>query len=99
MALPISMSRASSLEHLGRTVMYSNSDSAVLYINLWKYHRRWGMLEKVLGKTGISIKAWAIMYKVSVQEVHLYRSEIRVVTDAMMTVLEGFHHRISILIA
>ena len=35
-------------------------------------------------------------YKVVVQVVLLYGSEIWVATDAMMTLLEGFHHRIAI---
>ena len=35
------------------------------------------------------------MCKAVVQTVLLYWSEIWVVTDAMMTVLNGFHHRIA----
>ena len=36
-----------------------------------------------------------MMYKAVVQAVLLYGSEIWVVTDVMMTVLEGFHHMIA----
>ena len=36
------------------------------------------------------------MFKAVVQAVLLYGSKIRVVTDAMMTVLEGFHRSIEI---
>ena len=53
------------------------------------------MVEHVLGKTGAPIKAHAMMYKELVQAVLLYRSESWVDTDAMMKVLDIFHHRIS----
>ena len=50
------------------------------------------MVEKVLGKIGAPIKSWAMVYKAVFQAVLLYGSKIWMVTDAMMTVLEGFHH-------
>ena len=53
------------------------------------------MVEKVLGKTRAPIKSRAMMYKVVVQAVPLYRSEIWVVMDSIMTVLEGLQHRIA----
>ena len=37
-----------------------------------------------------------MVYKAVVQVVLLYGSEIWVVTDAIMTVMEGFRHRIAI---
>ena len=52
------------------------------------------MAEKLMGKTGLPIKAPVMMYKVVVQVVLLCESEIWRVTDAMMTVLEDFHHSI-----
>ena len=59
------------------------------------------MVENDFGKTGVSIKSHAMMYKavvqavihVIVQAVLLYMSEIFVVTDVIMAVLEEFHHR------
>ena len=81
--------------YLWRTIAYNNSDWADLYINLQKYHSRWGVVEKVLAKTGSPIKARTMMYKVVVHVVLLYPSEIWVVTDAIMTVLDGFCHRIA----
>ena len=54
------------------------------------------MLSKVLGNMGDPIKSWVMMYKVLVQAVLLYGSEIWLVTDLIMNVLEGFHHRIAI---
>ena len=51
------------------------------------------MVAKVLGKTVVIIKAHSKMYKMLVRAVLLYGREIWVVTDVMMTVLEGFHHK------
>ena len=51
------------------------------------------MVENVLGNTGGLIKVLSIMYIAVVQAVLLYGRKIWVVTDAMMTVLEGFNHR------
>ena len=48
----------------------------------------------VLAKTGAPIKACEMIYKVVVQVVLLYGRKIWVVKDAIMTLLEGFHHRI-----
>ena len=53
------------------------------------------MVEKVLGKTGAPIKAQEMMYKVLVQDFLLYGIKSWLVMDAMMMVLEGFHHKIS----
>ena len=44
-----------------------------LYRNLGKDHRIWGMVEKVLGKTGKTTKACEMMYTAVVQAVILYR--------------------------
>ena len=51
------------------------------------------MIENMLGKKGEPLKARAIVYKAVVQVVIMYGIENLVVTDAMMTVLEGLHHR------
>ena len=79
--------------------MYNNIDWEALYSNLRKSHRRWGMVAKVMGKMGAPIKAKAMVYKALVQAVFLYASEIWLVKDAMMKVLKGFYHSITILIA
>ena len=52
------------------------------------------MVEKVLGNREEPIKAYEMMYKAVAYVVLLYGSDIWVATDAMMTVLEGFHHSI-----
>ena len=53
------------------------------------------MVSKLLGNMWAPIKLHSIMYKLVFQAVLLYRSEIWVVTDAMMTVLDIFYHCIA----
>ena len=89
------LEEAIALPYLGRTITYNNSDWENLCINLQKYKRLWGMVEKVMGVTGAPIKAWAMIYKALVQTVLLYGSEIWLVTDSMMIVIEGYHHKIA----
>ena len=85
--------------YLGRTITYNKIDWAEIYSNLRKSQRIWGMVEKVLGKKGELIKACEMMYKAVFQVVLMYGREIWVVTEAMVTVIEGIHHRIAIRIA
>ena len=77
----------------GITIIYSNSDWAVLCRNLQTCQRRWGTVEKVMRKIGEPIKGQEMMYKAVVQAVILYGRKIWVATDAMMMVLEEFHQR------
>ena len=88
------LNKTGALPFLWRKSTYNNSAWAVLYINLQKSHRRWGMVSKLMEKTGKPIKAHAIMYKAAVQVVLMCGSKIWLVKNAMMTVLEVFHHRI-----
>ena len=46
-----------------------------------------------MAKTGETVWACGMMYKVVAQLVILYGSEIWVVTGAILKALEGFHHR------
>ena len=80
--------------YLGRNFTYNNSNWKALYRILKKSQSRWRMLAKVMGKMGAPINARSMMYTAVVQAVLMYVSEIWLMVDAMMTVLEGFHHRI-----
>ena len=44
---------------------------------------------------GTTVQAQEMMYKALVQTVFLYRSDSWLVTDAMLKLLEKFHHRFS----
>ena len=50
------------------------------------------MVAKVPTKEVAAVQAQAMVYNVAVQTIFPYGSDIWVVTGAMLTVLEGFHH-------
>ena len=66
-----------------------------MYCNPRKAQWRWGMVAKVLVMAGVTVRARLTMYKVVVHTVFLYGRNSWVVTDAMLKVLEGFHHRVA----
>ena len=86
------MDTKSAFPYLGRTVAYNNSNWEALYQNLRKDQRRWGMLAKVLTKSGAVVWSQEMIYKTVVQTVLPYGSKIWVAMGEMLTVLEGFHH-------
>ena len=49
----------------------------------------------MLMNMGSTVGAWAMMYKAVVQTVLIYRGGSWVVMDAILKVLEGFHHRVA----
>ena len=54
---------AEELPYLNRTIAYNNDDWEALYQNLGKARRRWGMVLRVLDKTGTSVRARKMIYK------------------------------------
>ena len=80
--------------YLGHTVAYNNRDWTDLYQNLKNSWKPWGMVMKVLTNIGPEVRAWAMMYTEVVHTVFVYGGESWVVTGAMLTVLEGFHHHV-----
>ena len=84
---------AYSFPHLGRTIAYKNRNWVAVYHNLSKAQQRRGVIFKVLSKTGSMVQSSGILYKAVVQTVLLYGSESWGATEAMLKVLEGFHHR------
>ena len=79
--------------YLGRTITYNNSDWAVVYLNLRKSQRRWGMIARVLEITGATVWARVAMYEAVVQLVLLYGSASSLVTGEILKVLTAFQHR------
>ena len=59
-----------------------------------KAQQRWDMVAKVLMKTGATVWAQSMVYKVGVQTVLIYGSDTWVVTDEMLEFLEEFHPRV-----
>ena len=70
---------AAAFPYLGYTIAYNNINYSSLYHNLVKERRHWGMVLKVMEKTGGAIRARVIMYKVVLHTVIFYRSESWVV--------------------
>ena len=81
------------LPYIGWTITYNNSNWTEVYHNLQKSRRLWGMVTRVLEKTGATVQAQGAMYKAVAQLVLLYSSNIWVAALDMLKVLEGFHHR------
>ena len=50
---------------------------------------------KVMTKSGAAVRAHSMMYKSVLQKVMLYGSDIWVVTEAMLTVIEYFNHQVA----
>ena len=61
---------------MGRKIAYNNSDWAAVYLNLRKYRRRWGMIVRVIERTGSMVRNQVAMYKAVAQYMLLYGNEI-----------------------
>jgi len=85
----------STFKYLGRPVMSNDSDWHAVYQNLKKARLKWGMLSKILARQEASPRVAGLFYKAVVQAVLLYGSESWVITDTILQMLTGFHHRIA----
>lgn len=64
--------------------------------NLQKAQKQWAKIARVLSREGgMRPKVCGSFYKAVVQQALLYCCETWVVSDAMLTALRGFHHRIA----
>ena len=63
-----------SFMYLDCTIAYNNINWVAVYHNLLKARQWWGMIFKVLKKTGATVWARRILYKVVTQTVLLYGS-------------------------
>ena len=77
---------------MGLTVDFNNSDWASIYGKLKKAQRRLRMVEKLLTNMGATVQERTMIYKAVVQTMLICGSESCVAKDAMLKVLEGFHH-------
>ena len=67
--------------YLGRTITYNNSDWVSFYLNLRKSQRRWGMVERLIERTGSTAHDQVDMYKAVAQSVILCASKSWVMTS------------------
>ena len=81
--------------YLGRVLSFTNNDWPALYRNLKKARQRWSMIVRILDKDGSTPRAKGLFYKTIAMAVLLYGCETWTLTDTMIKVLEGFHHRVA----
>ena len=79
--------------YLGQTITYKKRDWAAVYLNQQKARRRWGMISRVLERTGATVRAQGEIYKAVAPSVLLYGSDSWVVNGETLKVLTEFHHR------
>ena len=79
--------------YLGSTVLYNHSDWPTVFLNSIKSQILWGMISKVLTNKGAMVLDHGMMYKEVTQTVRMYGRKSGVVTEAMLKILEGFHHQ------
>ena len=78
---------------MGQKITFKNSDWATVYLNMRKSLRQWGMIARVLERTGTTMRARGVMYKAVVQLVILYGSNSWEVTGEMLKGLKLIHQR------
>jgi len=78
---------------LGRQETRADSDWGALHANLRRARYKWYKLSKLLHREGANPRIFGMFYKAVVQTVLLCGCESWTMTDAMWTVLKGFHHR------
>ena len=81
------LEKAVDFPYLGRTFTYNNSNWEALYQNPHKSRRLWGVVGKVVTKTGAMVRLQGILYKTIVQSVMIYGIYRWVVTGAALKVI------------
>ena len=84
-----------SFKYLGRLLTSTDDDWPAVAANLRKARQRWAMVSRILRKDNMDPGVAGWFYKALAQSVLLYGSETWVLTKAMITALEGFHHRVA----
>ena len=85
----------SSFKYLGRILLVSDNDWAVVVRNLRRARKKWARLTRVLGREGEDAQALGMFYIAVVQVVLLYGSETWVMYPRIGKTLGGFHHRVA----
>ena len=79
--------------YLGCNIYLNNSYWVALYCNLSKAHWRWGIVTKFLVNSGVTMQSHLMMYNTVLHTVFICGGKSWVVTDAVLKVMEGSHHR------
>jgi len=83
----------SSFRHLGRQKTRTDSDWGGMHADLRRARYKWQKLSKLLHREGADPRIFGMFCKAVVQTVVLFGCESWTVTDAVWTVLKGFHHQ------
>jgi hypothetical protein len=81
--------------YLGRPISSQDSDWPAVYYNLKKARKRWARVSRVLTREGADSRVCGMFYKAVVQSILLYGCETWNITSQVLSVLEGFHHRVA----
>ena len=68
------LSPSEAVPYLGRIIVFNKSYWAAVYQNLRKYQNRWGMVARVMERTGAMVESQGAVYKVVAHLVLLYGS-------------------------
>jgi len=82
-----------SSRHLGRQEAHNDSDWGTLCTDLRRASCKWCKLSKLLHREGANPRIFGMFCKAVGPTVSLFGCESWTMTDAMWTVLKGFHHR------
>ena len=83
------------LKYLGRPISSLESDWPAVYYNLKKTRKRWAWVSRVLTQEGADSRVCGMFYKAVVQSILLYGCKTWFITSQVLSVLEGFHHRMA----
>jgi hypothetical protein len=81
--------------YLGRLLMADGSDWAAVVTNISKAQGRRARVSQVLTREGADPKVAGYFYKAICQSVLLYSCQTWVVSKAILSSLEGFHHQVA----
>ena len=89
----VQLRKVDQFKYLGRPLSFRDSDMPAMYKNLGKARKMWAKLAKLLRrKVGMKPRICGMFYQAVAQQILLYGLESWVVTPAMLSILDGYHH-------
>jgi hypothetical protein len=83
-------------KYLGRLLSSNDNDWPAVHKNLSKARKSWARISRILARRdGATPRVSGMFYKAVVQSVLLFGSETWVLSNPMLTALEGFHRRVA----
>jgi len=80
-------------KYLGRWLWYDNDDLLAVLQNIEEARKCWFQMKKLLARQNASPIAMGRFYLVAVQSILLYGSELWMLTDQQLCLLNSFHHQ------